>query len=88
MENTIKSFVLLKNQNKKEDKHPDYRISAKIGDKYQDIGAAWIKEKNGNKFLSCQLSNPRDTRAGYHIEPELPPFKEVKDEVNPADIPF
>lgn len=73
----IKSFALFKNQNKKEDKHPDYRISIKVGDKYEDAGAAWIKEGKAGKFLSCQFSDPKDTRIGFHIEVEPAPLKEA-----------
>ncbi len=77
----IKSFAIFKNQNKKDEKHPDYRISAKIGEKYEDIGAGWIKEGKSGKFVSCKLSDPRDTRPGYHVEVELPELKEINNDV-------
>ena len=67
----IKFFSLMKNKKEKESQ-PDYRISTKVGEDYVDIGAAWIKEdKNGNKFLSCKLSDIYKSKdkikPGYHI---------------------
>lgn len=83
MENTLKSFILLKNTSKKEDKHPDYRISIKVGENLVDGGAAWIKEGKNGKYLSAKLSDARDTRAGFHLEVETPPLKEVGDDQPP-----
>lgn len=90
-EQPLKSFVLLKNNNKKEEKHPDYRISAKIDGEFQDIGACWIKVgKNDSKYLSCQLSSPKDLRCGYRIEIEPAPLKETsdKEDIEADSIPF
>lgn len=57
----MKNFNLQKNE-KKNDKQPDYRMSANIGDKdnanFVDCGACWIKQdKNGKNFLSCKLAD-------------------------------
>ncbi len=81
MENTIKGFVLLKNPNKKEDKHPDYKINIKIGENWVDAGAAWIKDGKKGKYLSAKLNDAKDTRAGFRIEVENPPLKEVNNDV-------
>lgn len=54
------NFQIFKNKYKKADNQPDYKISAKIDDKYVEIGAGWKKEmKNGEVYISCKLSeNP------------------------------
>lgn len=52
-------FILGKNKHKKEgDKSPDYRLSTKVGDNFEEIGAAWVKvsEKNQSKYLSVKLA--------------------------------
>lgn len=37
---------------------PDYRLSAKFDDKYEEIGAGWIKEgTDGKKFISFKLND-------------------------------
>ncbi len=59
----MKNFNLQKNKYKKEGSTmPDYKISANIGEKdnanFVEAGACWIKkDKTGNTFLSCQLSD-------------------------------
>lgn len=73
----IKSFAIFKNLHKKEDKHPDYKISIKIGDKYVDAGGVWLKEGKTGKFMSCKLNDARDTRQGFRIEVEDAPLKET-----------
>lgn len=54
----MKNFSLQKNKFKKTEQAPDYKISVLIEDKFTDAGACWIKkDKNGNTFLSCKLSD-------------------------------
>ncbi len=88
----IKTFAIFKNQHKKEEKHPDYKISIKIGDVYVEAGGVWLKEGKAGKFMSCKLSDARDTRPGFRIETELPQIKSVAvnevDNINPDEIPF
>ena len=81
MTTTIKNFSIFKNQNKKKDTQPDYRLSTKIGDEYVDIGAGWKKtSKDGtSSFISVKLSDAYETRAGFHLEIEVPPMKVVDD---------
>lgn len=69
----IKSFSIFKVQNKKSDKDPDYRISAKIGEEYKEIGAGWIKDGKSGKYVSCQLSKPYKDRKGFQIVFETTP---------------
>jgi len=61
----ITNFSIFKNLDKKEEKHPDYKLSAKFNDirGYEDIGAAWTKKTKpsekfpeGRPYLSVQLN--------------------------------
>jgi len=74
----INQFAIFKVGEKKSDKQPDYRLSAKVGEEYVEIGAGWIKEgKGGSKFISCQLSKPYKDKKGYGLE-------EVKSDTPPT----
>lgn len=65
----IKNFACFKNLNKKEDKHPDYTLSAKLEDgTYINVGSGWIKDGAKGKFISFTLSDPYMEKAGYHID--------------------
>lgn len=47
------SISIWKNNHKEKENHPDYRINAKIGEKWEDYGALWIKKTGkGDTFLS------------------------------------
>ncbi len=61
---TLTNFNLFPNKYKKEDKHPDWKISAKDEHgQYQEIGAGWNKESNGQRHISCRLdTNPRPVK--------------------------
>lgn len=50
------SGSLFRNENKREDKHPDYTGSIMIGDTEKRI-SAWLKEGKKGKFLSLQISD-------------------------------
>ena len=68
----VKVFSIFANKNKKTDKEPDYVMSAKIGEGYQEIGGCWLKDgKDGDgnpqKFFSCKLRNQYNDRKGYVI---------------------
>lgn len=52
----IKSFSIFKGKESSNEKAPSHRLSAKIGEEYVDVGAAWTKEGKAGKFLSAQLS--------------------------------
>lgn len=65
----IQQFSIFKNTNKKEgSKEPDYNLSAKIGEEFVDIGAAWIKEGAKGKYFSIALKKPYKDKKGYYIE--------------------
>lgn len=66
----IKSFAIFKNSRKENENQPDYKISAKIGDNFVEIGGAWIKEGAKGKFFSCKLSAPYKERKGYKLVEE------------------
>ena len=69
----IKNFAIFKVANKKNEKSPDYTLSAKVGEEYVDIGAGWVKDGAKGKFISCVLSNPyvdhvkQTNRKGFHL---------------------
>lgn len=52
---TVKNFFIQRN-NKKTDKAPDRKITAKYGEEFVEIASGWIKkDKAGNDFVSCQM---------------------------------
>lgn len=58
----IANISLWKNANKKNEKQPDYHVTAKIGDKFVEIGAGWIKKTtpteshpDGRTYLSVSF---------------------------------
>ena len=67
----IKSFAIFKNNKKEKETHPDYTISAKVGEEYVTIGGAWLKEGKSGKFFSCKLSAPYKERKGYHLTEDI-----------------
>ena len=68
MDEKLIDFLIFKNNRKTKDNHPDYTISAKIDDKLQQIGSCWLRDgKDGNKFFSCTLSKPYESRKGFEI---------------------
>ena len=72
--------ALHKNENKTEDKHPDYSGSINVGGTDYWL-SAWVKEsqKTGKKFFSMSVK-PKDAQA-------KPPAKKVE-EFSDSDIPF
>ena len=98
----MKNFTLFKNENKKSDKQPDYTMSGKVGEEYQDIGACWVKEGKKGKYLSCSLQDARSYENKDGVQVEVPSFSIVEekgvlpqessskpsDEINPDDIGF
>ena len=61
-------FSLFKNDTKT-GKQPDYRGTIGLPDGTQMEIAAWLrKDKNGNTYMSGQMSEPRQARD--HAEPE------------------
>lgn len=69
----INNFSITKNKYKVQgDKKPDYKLSAKIDDKFVDIGSAWTKESStgsGAKYLSVKLAE------GLNITGEIIPYQ-------------
>jgi uncharacterized protein (DUF736 family) len=52
--------VLFKNNSKEKDSHPDYTGKINIDGTEKRL-AAWVREgKNGTKFLSIAVSEPRE----------------------------
>lgn len=70
----MKEFVIFKNDNKKGEKEPDYKLSIKANDKWEEIGGAWLRTSSkGTKFFSCKLSDVyKDIRKGWHLANDKP----------------
>lgn len=101
----MKNFTITKNKFKKEGSSmPDYRMSAKIGEEFVEIGGCWLKEdKNKQKFFSCKLSDiyvdhtKGTARKGFILVDETE-FKnlsggvkeevKVAEEISTGEIPF
>lgn len=52
---TDKIFFSLFKNNKEKDTQPDYRLSAKVGEKFESIGGGWIKENDKGKYISISV---------------------------------
>lgn len=75
----ITNFYCFKVDEKKSEKSPDYRLSAKIGDEFVEIGAGWIKQGEHTKHISFKLSDPYKERSGFAI-------KEIPGDIVPEEI--
>lgn len=63
----ITQFIIQK-ATPKNDKAPDRRISARVGDTWVEIGAGWVKKnKNGDSFISCIMRKPYQDKKGFII---------------------
>jgi uncharacterized protein (DUF736 family) len=72
----MKEFCIFKATEKNNDKSPDYKITAKVGDKFVPIGAGWNRKTKGVpavSFISCKLSNPFKDFKGFHLEEDENP---------------
>ncbi len=75
----MKEFLIFKNDNKKGEKEPDYKLSVKIDDKFVEVGAGWKRlSQKGTNFISCLLSKPYGDRKGWHFEQD----KDAEQEYN------
>lgn len=82
------SGVLFKNNKKDSDKHPDYTGKIDVNGKELQI-AAWIRDsKNGTKFMSLKVSEPRDFDQRPANEQPAPQAPSGDAPINLDDIPF
>lgn len=56
----IQNFNIYTNSKKTEDKHPDYKLVAKLDDKALYFGVAWKKKSDSGSYLSVALDKPRE----------------------------
>ena len=86
----IRNFAIFKNNEKKNDKQPNYTISVKVGEKYVTAGGAWLKEGKSGKFFSCKLGESYKDRPGFYIEVDGVKSDEVPDAPKDisSEIPF
>jgi uncharacterized protein (DUF736 family) len=85
----ITNFSCFKVSEKKSDQSPDYTLSAKVGEQYVNIGAGWIKESKGTKYISFKLSDPYMDKPGFTITmSDVPEKAEYPDNSDVDKIPF
>jgi len=48
-------FTMFPNKEKKSDNHPDFNISAKVGNEFVSCGAAWKKVTEKGTFVSISI---------------------------------
>lgn len=75
-------FPLFKNDRKESDKHPDYKFYDKESGA---SAAAWIREKNGRKYLSVQYEEGEQRQQSRQAEPVPAPSA---DDFDDDPIPF
>lgn len=67
----IKNFSIFKNE-KKQDNHPDYKLSAKVTigntDEFRDIGAGYVKDGQKGKYISIALSKEFTKQDGTTLD--------------------
>jgi len=73
----MKNLMMFKNEDKKAENQPDYRVVATIEgqDGMFTVGAGWIKDGAKGKFMSIKLQDAREyeyegvkgTSKGYHL---------------------
>lgn len=64
----MKNFNCFKVIEKKNAKEPDYKLSAKVGDEFVEIGAGWIKDTaTGTKYISFSLAEPYQGKKGWQL---------------------
>jgi uncharacterized protein (DUF736 family) len=71
------SGVLFTNDQKGNEKAPNYKGKLNVEGKEYDL-AAWVREGKNGKFLSVKVSEP------YKKDSELPPMPKAKSQ----DLPF
>ncbi len=88
----INNFSCFKVTDKKTESSPDYRLTAKVGEEYVDIGAGWVKDGQNGKYISFQLSKPYQGKPGFiltttgAVEDSEPQERTVEARVD--EIPF
>jgi uncharacterized protein (DUF736 family) len=63
----INNFSCFKVTEKKNENSPDYRLTAKVGEEYVDVGAGWVKDGKSGKYISFQLSKPYQDKSGFAL---------------------
>jgi len=82
----MKELLIFKATEKSNVKSPDFRLTAKVGEKFVTIGAGWNrKSAKGTPFISCLMAKPFKDLKGWHLEedknesqPELTPQEKEK----------
>jgi len=76
----IKHFSCFKVDKKEKESQPDYRLSAKVGDKFVEVGGGWIKQGEHTKYISFKLSDAYKEKSGFVIMEEKGTVPQTKEE--------
>lgn len=63
----IKNISIFKVTEKKNEKSPDYRVTAKVGEGFIDVGAGWIKDSAKGKFISIKFKDQYNEQCGFAL---------------------
>jgi len=64
--------MLFRADEKNNDKSPDFKLVARVNDKFTNVGAGWNrKTKDGKPFISLKLSNPFKDLKGWHLAEDI-----------------
>lgn len=80
----MENFTIFKNTYKQKENQPDYKVSVKNGDNYEEWGACWKKQGNNGAYLSCTKSKPMTPTQDIRDTKDYP----KEDEIDANDIPF
>lgn len=90
----ITQAVVLPVKEKKSDKSPDFRVTAKIGEKWEEIAACWKKSSDKGAYLSLKFGDHVEVSVGTPSWKKAEEKKADKDfadltgGVNPNEVPF
>lgn len=87
----IKNISIFKVSEKRSETSPDYRVTAKIGEAFVDVGAGWVKESTKGKFISIKFNDQYQDKCGFALIEEsmekLPESKQVTSDGTPVPFP-
>jgi len=66
----LKNFSCFKAGEKKSEKSPDYRLSARVGEDFVEIGVGWIKQGPKGAYISFKLNEVYNDKSGFTLVEE------------------
>jgi hypothetical protein len=83
----ITQAVILPVREKKSDKSPDFRVTAKIGDEWKEVAACWKKSSEKGPYLSLKFGDHVTVEVGEQ-KPWSPKLKADPSEAKAANDDF